>query len=75
MIRYSFTCINGIVSYNAAVDLKVFSPLFSFNQEELDHKLFEVLGEKTEADEKKPMNKKKEKPSKTEVLLHNKSNE
>ncbi|XP_078177532.1 glutamine-tRNA ligase, putative / glutaminyl-tRNA synthetase, putative / GlnRS [Carex rostrata] len=36
-------------------------------KEELDNKLFEVLGEKTEADEKKPMKKKKEKPAKTEV--------
>lgn len=47
---------------------------FSCNQEELDNKLFEVLGEKTEADEKKPMKKKKEKPAKTEVLFHNKTN-
>jgi Glutaminyl-tRNA synthetase, non-specific RNA binding region part 2 len=46
-------------------------PFYSFNQEELDRKLFEVLGEKTEADEKKPMKKKKEKPAKTEVLFHN----
>ncbi|KAJ4808672.1 Glutamine--tRNA ligase [Rhynchospora pubera] len=36
-------------------------------KEELDRKLFEILGEKTEADEKKPMKKKKEKPVKTEV--------
>ncbi|KAJ3692027.1 hypothetical protein LUZ60_012377 [Juncus effusus] len=35
-------------------------------KEEIDSKLFSILGEKTEADEKKPMKKKKEKPAKTE---------
>ena len=36
-------------------------------QEEIEKRLVEILGPKTEADNAKPMKKKKEKPTKVEV--------
>jgi hypothetical protein len=39
------------------------------SQEIMDTKLHELLGEKTAADEEKPVKKKKEKPLKVEVSL------
>jgi hypothetical protein len=38
-----------------------------FVQEEIDRRLTEILGPKTEADNIKPVKKKKEKPAKVEV--------
>jgi hypothetical protein len=40
---------------------------FLFLQEEIDRKLAEILGLKTDADNMKPVKKKKEKPAKVEV--------
>jgi hypothetical protein len=39
-------------------------------QEEIDKRLAEILGPKTEADNIKPVKKKKEKPAKVEVGNH-----
>jgi len=39
-------------------------------QEEIDKRLVEILGPKTEADNIKPVKKKKEKPAKVEVGNH-----
>ena len=41
--------------------------LFLLLQEEIEKKLAEILGPKTEADNVKPVKKKKEKPAKVEV--------
>lgn len=36
----------------------------------MDLELYKLLGERTAADNEKPVKKKKEKPAKTEVVLH-----
>ena len=39
-------------------------------QQLIDAKLRELLGERTAADDEKPVKKKKEKPAKVEVVIH-----
>lgn len=43
--------------------------LFFILQQLVDAKLYELLGERTAADDEKPSRKKKEKPAKVEVLV------
>lgn len=44
------------------------SPFFFRSQQLMDAKLYELLGERTAADDEKPSKKKKEKPAKVEVF-------
>lgn len=43
---------------------------YLLSQEVVDLELYKLLGERTAADNEKPVKKKKEKPAKTEVVLH-----
>ena len=67
----SWSCWNFSPIFLHVVNLAIWIALSYYNlvmlQEEIEKRLVEILGPKTEADNAKPMKKKKEKPTKVEV--------
>ena len=67
----SWSCWNFPPIFLHVVNLAIWIALSYYNlvmlQEEIEKRLVEILGPKTEADNAKPMKKKKEKPTKVEV--------